>query len=173
MSNFKRYYQDNNIVFITIVTYNRQPILIKNIELLRQSLKEIKYKHKIIAGVILPDHLHIIIQTNEANDFPKIISSFKSNFSRKIPKNIEQTIEQLARREKGIWQRKYYDHVIRNNSDFNKHLDYIHFNPTKHLGIAPNEWEFSSFKKFVKKGFYEENWRNFEDKNKINCMNLE
>ena len=61
MSNFKRYYQDKNIVFITIVTYNRQQILVENIELLRQSFKKVKYSYEIIAGIVLPDHLHILM----------------------------------------------------------------------------------------------------------------
>ena len=66
MSNFKWYYQDKNIVFITIVTYNRQQTLVKNIELLRQSFKRIKYNYEIIAGIVMPDLLHILIQTDKA-----------------------------------------------------------------------------------------------------------
>ena len=173
MSNFKRYYQDKNIVFITIVTYNRQQILVKNIELLRQSFKNVKYNYEILAGIVLPDHLHILIQTDIASDYSKIISSFKSNFSRLLPKNMNQTEAQLDRREKGIWQRKYYDHIIRNDMDFNKHLDYIHYNCVKHLNIVPKDWEFSSFKKFVKQGFYQEDWCNFNDKNGVLNMDLE
>ena len=173
MSNFKRYYQDKNIVFITIVTYNRQQILVKNIELLRQSFKNVKYNYEIIAGIVLPDHLHILIQTNKSSDYSKIISSFKSNFSRLLPKNKNQTQKQLLRREKGIWQRKYYDHIIRDDKDFNKHLDYIHYNSVKHLNILPKDWDFSSFKKIVKQGFYQEDWCNFDDKNCVMNMDLE
>ena len=173
MSNFKRYYQDNNIVFITIVTYNRQPLLVDNINLLRNSLKEIKYNYKIIAGIVLPDHLHFLIQIENAEECPKVIASFKANFSRTMPKNLNQTSNQLNRREKGIWQRKYYDHIIRDEKDFNKHLDYIHYNSMKHLDITPKDWEFSSFNIFVKNGFYEENWCNFDDRNNINEMDLE
>ena len=173
MSNFKRYYQDKNIVFITIVTYNRQQILVKNIELLRQSFKNVKYNYEIIAGIVLPDHLHILIQTNKSSDYSKIISSFKLNFSRLLPKNKNQTQKQLLRREKGIWQRKYYDHIIRDDKDFNKHLDYIHYNSVKHLNILPKDWDFSSFKKFVKQGFYQEDWCDFDDKNCVMNMDLE
>ena len=173
MSNFKRYYHDYDIVFITIVTYNRQPILINNIELLRSSLKSVKYHYNIIAGIVMPDHIHILIKTDKAVNYPKIIASFKTNFSKKMPLNKNQTISQLQRREKGIWQRRYYDHIIRNDNDFNKYLDYIHFNPMKHLNIYPKDWKFSSFMKFVHKGFYEKNWCNFGDKNKILEMDLE
>ena len=173
MSNFKRYYQDNNIVFITVVTYNRSPMLIDNITLVRQSFKNIKYVYKILAGIVLKDHLHILITTKNAYDIPKIIGAFKSNFSKNFLLNINQTSAQIDRREKGIWQRKYYDHIIRNEQDFNKHLDYIHYNSVKHYNIAPKEWKFSSFLKFVNDGFYDYNWCNFEDKNKILNLNLE
>ena len=77
------------------------------------------------------------------------------------------------RGEKGIWQRRYYDHVIRNEEDLWKHIDYIHFNSLKHYNIAPKDWEFSSFNKFVKNNFYDLNWCNYDDKNKISEMNLE
>lgn len=173
MSNFKRYYQDKNIVFITIVTYNRQPILVENIELIRCSFREIKSDYKIIAGIVLPDHLHLLLQTDKASDFPKIISSFKANFSKLMPKNLKQTQKQLSRREKGIWQRKYYDHIIRDKNDFHKHLDYIHYNSVKHLNIPPKDWKYSSFNKFVQKRYYELDWCNFNDENDILNMDLE
>ena len=68
---------------------------------------------------------------------------------------------------------KFTIYVVRDDMDFNKHLDYIHYNSVKHLNISPKDWEFSSFKKFVKQGFYQENWCNFDDKNDILNMNLE
>ena len=68
MSNFKRYFQNKNIVLIMIVTYNRQQILIENIELLRRSFKRVKYNYEIIASIVMPDHLHILIRTDKASD---------------------------------------------------------------------------------------------------------
>ena len=168
MSNFKRYFQNKNLVFITIVTYKRQPILIKNIDQIRQSFTQTQYNFHIIAGVVLENHMHIIIQSEKAEDFSKIIQSFKSKFSRQMQFNENQTEEQKNRREKGIWQRKYYDHIIRNENDFYKHLDYIHYNPIKHDYVKKaKDWKYYSFKKFVRMGYYDENWCNFEDKNKI------
>lgn len=173
MSNFKRYYYENNIVFITVVTYDRKPILVENIKLLRASLKSVKYKYEIIAGIVMPDHLHILIKAENPKDYPKIIASFKATFSRNMPKNPNQTNEQKQRREKGIWQRKYYDHIIRNENDFNRHLDYIHYNSVKHKNISPCDWKYSSFKAFVKNGYYDMNWCNFGDKNNILNLDLE
>ncbi len=174
MSNFKRYFQNKNLVFITIVTYKRQPILIKNIDQIRQSFTQTQYNFHIIAGVVLENHMHIIIQSEKAEDFSKIIQSFKSKFSRQMQFNENQTEEQKNRREKGIWQRKYYDHIIRNENDFYKHLDYIHYNPIKHDYVKKaKDWKYSSFKKFVRMGYYDENWCNFEDKNDIKKLDFE
>ena len=173
MSNFKRYYSNGNTVFITMVTYDRKNILVDNIELLRIALQSVKYKHNIIAGVVLHNHLHLIMQIENSHEVSKIITSFKTNFSRMLPFNYTQTEKQIERREKGIWQRKYYDHIIRNEEDFNRHLDYIHYNPMKHYNISPKDWPYSSFKKFVEQGYYESEWCNFEDKYNIAALDLE
>ena len=72
------------------------------------------------------------------------------------------------------WQRKYYDHILRNENDFYKHLDYIHYNPIKHDYVKKaKDWKYSSFKKFVRMGYYDENWCNFEDKNDIKKLDFE
>ena len=180
MSNYKRYYKElNNPVFITIVTKNRQNILIDYIDIFKISLKKSteKFQYKIIACVILYDHCHLLIQAIDANEIPLIIRDIKYNFVQSLPKEFLNTIKltesELKRNEKGIWQRRYYDHIIRDEEDFNKHLDYIHYNSMKHYQISPKDWEFSSFKKFVQKNLYNEKWCNFDDINKINEMNLE
>lgn len=77
------------------------------------------------------------------------------------------------RKEAGVWQRRFYDHIIRNEEDFNKQIDYIHYNSYKHYQIAPKDWEYSSFEKYVEKGFYELDWCNFEDKNNIKDFDFE
>ncbi len=64
----------------------------------------------------------------------------------------------VNKREKGIWQRRFYEHTIRDEDDLNRHIDYIHYNPFKHLGVVPKDWEFSTFAQFVKEGYYEPNW---------------
>ncbi len=174
MPNYRRYFQNANQVFITIVTYNRLPILISNIDILRQSFQRVKYEYDLIAGVVLPDHLHFIIQCENSNFIPKIISSLKSNFSREMPFNNYQSEKQISRREKGIWQRKYFDHVIRDEDDLHKHFDYIHYNPIKHGYVQKaKDWQYSSFGKFVENGYYDYDWCNFEDKNGIKFLDLE
>lgn len=179
MSNYRRYFNNNNPVFITFVTQNRKEILTDNIDILRNSFKysKTKFKYEIIASVILKEHCHIILSAENQNDIPKIICVIKFNFSKNIPQkyltNIELSLSSTKRGEKGIWQRRYYDHIIRNEEDLYKHLDYIHYNPKKHYDINPKDWKYSSFNKFVKLEFYGLDWCNFEDKNKISQLNYE
>lgn len=171
MSNYKRYYLNNCYVFITIISYNRKPILISNIRLLRESFKKAlkMFDFEIYGSVILPDHMHLIIRPDDVNkdNYSKIIGTIKRTFTQLIDetnhdKNI--SISRQKRNEKGIWQRRFYDHIIRNENDLYKHLDYVHYNPVKH-GYIKNvrDWEFSSFNKFVKLKNYEPNWGSESD----------
>lgn len=182
MSNYRRYFKSfNNPTFITIVTKNRREILIKYIDILKECLNISinKFKYKFIAGTVLKDHCHLLISTETPENIPKIIHDIKYNFSTKLPLEVIEnfkkslTISEQKRGEKGVWQRRYYDHIIRDENDFNKHLDYIHFNSKKHYDILPKDWKYSSFHKFVKNGYYDNNWCNVADKFKINNLNLE
>lgn len=135
-----------------------------------------KYDFEIIAISVLKEHCHMIISASNLNDIPQIIRTIKFNFSINVSeKFICQNLSDSAikRGEKGIWQRRYYDHIIRNEEDLYKHIDYIHYNPLKHYNIAPKDWKFSSFNKFVQNGFYEQDWCNFEDKYKISNLDYE
>ncbi len=149
-----------------MVTDNRIPILVENIDLVRNSFASVKYEFDIVAGVVLKDHIHVLLKPKNMHDIPNIIGFFKGYFTKNVGRG-------LPRQYKKVWQNRYYDHIIRNEQDLNRHLDYIHFNPTKHYSIAPKDWEYSSFKKFVKLGFYDNEWCNFEDKNHIENLDLE
>ena len=180
MSNYKRYYLDNHYVFITVVTYQRNPHLIKNINLLKtafQKSKE-KYQYEIYAICVLPEHIHMIIKPQKNCEFSKIIGTIKKHYTYNFngaskDSTLPLSESRLKRKEAGIWQRRFYEHIIRNEDDLYKHLDYIHYNPMKHYNIAPKDWRYSSFKKFVKLKYYEENWCNLQNKYDINSMNLE
>ena len=174
--NYKRYFIPNSMVFITIVTYNRKQILLDYIDLIKSSLKYTKTKipFNIVAIVILKDHIHFILQPKNVNDYPNIIKYFKTYFSRNINiDNSDLTEGKKRKNEKGVWQSRYWAHIILNENDLNKHIDYIHYNPMKHYNIAPKDWEYSSFKKYVNNKFYDINWCNFEDKYKISELDLE
>ena len=179
MSNYKRYFKySNNPVFITFVTYNRREILISNIELLKNSFKQalLKYQFEIIAIAVLKDHCHLIISADTPQNISNIVKAIKYYFSSNIDNKYickDLTSSAIKRGEKGIWQRRYYDHIIRNEDDLYKHIDYIHYNSMKHYGISPKDWEYSSFKMYVKNKYYNVDWCNFEDKHKIKSMDYE
>jgi putative transposase len=179
MPNYKRYYLQNHYVFITVVTYNRKPILIENIDLLRESFKNTRkiFNFEIFGSVILPNHFHIMIKPENINEFSKIIGSVKKRFSFAINeefvnKNISES--RKKRSEKGVWQRRFYEHIIRDEEDLHKHLDYIHYNPVKHGYVSGViDWKYSSFHKFVKLENYEVNWGSPNDIEHIQDLNYD
>ena len=69
-----------------------------------------------------------------------------------------------TRKEAGVWQRRFLDHIIRDENDFKNHFDYIHYNSVKHYGISPKDWKYSSFNKFVKLNIYDNDWCDFKNK---------
>ena len=152
MSKYKRKFMENHSYFITFVTHYRNPILIENIDLLRESfsVSKKKYRYSIDAIVILPDHIHMIIRPEIAEDYSKIIRAIKYHFSvncdEKYYANIKQSISRTKRGLKPIWQKRFYEHTIRDEKDFLKCEKYIYENPIKHKYVEKIEdWEYSSY----------------------------
>lgn len=175
MPNYRRLFIDNSYVFLTIVTNQRIPVLIDNIDFLRKSFKKTKniYNFEIYASVILPEHIHLILHPENIKEYPKIIRAIKYNFSKMIADGgmaIPPYAEKQSKaglpscRHKNFWQRGYWEHTIRDEKDLYNHLDYIHYNPVKHeCATNVKDWEFSSFNKFVKRKNYDINWESYED----------
>jgi putative transposase len=113
-----------------------------------------------VACVVLPDHLHCIWTLPEgdagiANRWRQI----KSTFSRALPADERRSQRRLAKSERGIWQRRYWEHLIRDERDLRNHIDDIHFNPVKHGHVARvADWPQSSFHRFVREGVLPANW---------------
>ena len=145
MTDIRRYYREGYIYFLTGVTHERNPILIKEIDIFLESIKKMKEQlpFKLIAWVFLPDHFHIIIDPKESN-CSDIIHGIKLSFSSRYRKKHDM-------RSGILWQRRFWDHVIRNEKDMAKHINYIHFNPVKHgLVKDPFEYSWSSIHQFYK-----------------------
>lgn len=182
MSNYRRLFIPNTYLFLTLSTNFRRPILIDNIDILRQSFENTKeiYNFELYASVILPDHMHMLIRPDKTDMYPKIIHAIKYSFSKKLQNGgivippYKLSNSKLTKGDKGIWQRRYYEHTIRDEDDLCKHLDYIHYNPVKH-GLSQNvkDWEFSSFHKFVKMNNYEPDWGTYDEVKKIKDLNYE
>ena len=148
--------------FFTVVLHDRASgLLTTHIDLLRKSLRETIYRHptRIEAMVILPDHLHCIwtLPPND-DDYPARWKMCKSRFSQKLHQT-GATPPPNAQGEYPIWQRRYWERTIRDDSDLRRCIDYIHFNPVKH-GHAQQVagWPYSSFHRFVRAGLLPADW---------------
>lgn len=112
------------------------------------------------AVVILPDHLHCVwtLPPNDA-DYALGWREIKSQFSRRVPVGERRSMGRLNKGERGIWQRRYWEHTLRDDRDVERHVDYIHYNPVKHGHVSRvSEWPYSSFHRFVRKGVYPADW---------------
>lgn len=112
------------------------------------------------AIVILPDHLHAIWTLPEHDaDFATRWRLIKSAFSRGVPNGERVSASRSERGERGIWQRRYWEHTLRDEADVERHMDYIHFNPVKHRYVTRvADWPHSSFHQMVKLGVYPQDW---------------
>ena len=180
MPEYRRNYIDGGTYFFTVVSYQRRPLFDNEdkIDLLRDCFKNTmgKYPFTIEAIAILPEHIHTIWTLPENDhDYSTRWRMIKSSFSRKFRiADSGNCYSSLIRKgEKGVWQRRFWEHTIRNQEDFNRHCDYIHYNPVKHnLADIPCKWQHSSFTKFVEQGMYDINWGRVVDKEVLD-MNLE
>ncbi len=152
--------------FFTLVTHNRERLfsLPTNVSLLRNAFWYVKQQHPFIidAFVLLPDHLHCIwTLPSEDHNFSTRWRLIKSYFSRQCDTLSQEdvSVSRQRKQEKPIWQRRFWEHLIRDEADFQHHVEYIHYNPVKHdLVKAPMDWEYSSFHRSVRQGTYDMMW---------------
>ena len=152
--------------FFTVVTHERRRFLCvdPNAELMREAFRYVIDRHpfSIDAFVLLPDHLHCIWTLPEHdNDFSMRWRLIKSYFSRKCGEQFKgnRSANRLNKAEQAVWQHRFWEHQIRDDGDFIRHVEYIHYNPVKHgLVNAPEAWPLSSFRRYVKQGIYQSDW---------------
>ena len=149
--------------FFTVVLQDRRSdLLIRKINELRQAIKQvIEHYPFIIDGiVVLPDHLHIMmtLPPDDAN-YPQRLGFIKSSFSRQVESLEPISASRHSKRERGIWQRRFWEHAIRDELDYSRHLDYIHYNPVKHGYVkSPAEWQYSSIHRYINSGILPRDW---------------
>ncbi|HEX5957291.1 MAG TPA: transposase, partial [Hyphomicrobiaceae bacterium] len=149
MPNYRRAFEGGRTWFFTVNLLDRRRSLpVEHIEALRAAVRETRrcFPFEIDAMVVLPDHLHAVWTLPEGDsDFPGRWRLIKMRFSKSVPPDEPLSVVQTARGERGIWQRRYWEHLIRDERDLNHH-DYCWFNPVKH-GLVANveDWPFSSF----------------------------
>ena len=168
MSRYRRASAAGSSYFFTVVAYRRQPILcneaIRNA--LRDAIETVRTSRSFVidAWVLLPDHLHCVWTLPDGDaDFSTRWMKIKRAVSlacREIYHRPDLvSTSKFKHRESTIWQRRFWEHHIRNENDFARHVDYIHFNPVKH-GHAQNaiDWPYSTFHRHVRDGIYARDW---------------
>jgi putative transposase len=163
MSEYRRARIEGGWFFFTVTLADRSTdLLVRHVERLRNAYAAARRRDPFdtIAGCILPDHLHAIwaLPQDDA-DFSRRWSLIKHDFSRGLPADPDRSPSKRAKREKGIWQRRYWEHAIRNEADLVRRIDYIHFNPVKHGLVSRTcDWPYSSFHRYVAGGFLPRDW---------------
>ena len=163
MTRYRRNFISGGSFFFTVnLAGRRLRLLTEHIDLLRKAFRETRARHPfaIEAVVVLPDHLHAIWTLPEADaDFATRWRLVKSAFSRGLPGGERISESRLGKGERGIWQRRYWEHTLRDERDLARHMDYIHFNPVKHGHVSQvKDWPYSSFHRMVRLGIYAEDW---------------
>ena len=164
MPRYRRAWVPGGTYFFTVNLHDRHSdLLIREIALLRRVVATVKKRHpfQIEAWVVLPEHMHCL-WTLPPGDcaYAKRWMVLKQLFCRGLAVADASATRQPKRgRERGIWQRRYWEHLIHDEEDFRRHFDYIHINPVKH-GWVPRvqDWPFSSFHRAVRAGIYPEDW---------------
>jgi putative transposase len=166
--NYRRAFQPGGTFFLTLVTERRAPLFATDDAraMLRNAIENCRKLHPFVlhAIVLLHDHLHLLITLPAGDsDFSRRITSIKSAFTRSClaAGHHEQprSRSRLRQRSRGVWQRRFWEHTIRDENDRIRHLDYIHFNPVKHEYVdCPHAWPHSSFHQFVIQQQYEPDW---------------
>jgi putative transposase len=162
MSNYRRADFPGGFYFFTVVTHNRRKIFSEPIarQCLHHSLEKIQLcrPFEIIAICLLPDHLHCVWELPENDaDFSTRWSSIKAVFTREYLRlggtYGTKTQSKNKHREAALWQRRFWEHLIRDENDLDKHIKYIHYNPVKH-GLVPDveDWPWSTYHRYKQQG---------------------
>ena len=168
MPDYRRVFLPGGTFFFTVVTEQRARILCDPAaaRCLRDAFTStaVRWPFEIRAIVLLPDHLHTIwTLPDRDHDFSRRWAYLKKTFTQSWLNEggSEQPISASRRknRRRGVWQRRFWEHTVRDETDFQRHCDYIHHNPVKHgLATCPHAWAHSSFNRCVREGYYEADW---------------
>jgi putative transposase len=164
MPNYRRAWHPGGTYFFTVNLLQRHgnDRLTRHIDMLREIVASVQSRHpfRIHGWVVLPEHMHCVLEFPEDDvDFATRWRLIKMGFSKALPKTERLSKVRVNRGERGIWQRRFWEHLIRDDADFKAHMDYVHFNPVKH-GLVKRvaDWPFSTFHRLVKQGIYPPDW---------------
>ena len=147
MPDYRRLYADGGTYFLTLCLDDRRSdLLTREIEKLRKAWKEVAAARRFetVAAVVLRDHMHFLWRLpDDDRDFPTKVSHLKAAFTRRLPQGEKG---EGRKRERRVWQSRYWEHLVRDADDLERHVDYIHWNPVKHGYVKePEDWPYSTY----------------------------
>ncbi|WP_040296969.1 REP-associated tyrosine transposase [Alcanivorax hongdengensis] len=151
MPNYRRNYVPGGSYFFTVnLNDRRQDLLTRHWPLLRRAIQAVQGCHpfRLDALVVLPDHLHTVWTLPEGDaDFSSRWRAVKSRFSKALAG------------DRPIWQPRFWEHTLKDEGSYRRHLDYVHRNPVKHGWVRRvRDWPYSTFHRYVEKGVYSLDW---------------
>jgi putative transposase len=163
MTRYRRAQIGSGTFFFTVTLADRtSDLLVRHIDVLRRSYGAVQRRlpFETAAICVLPDPLHAIwARPPDDTDFAARWNRIKRGFSCVFPAAASRSQSKIAKREKAIWQRRYWEHAIRDDTDLKRHVDYIHCNPVKHgLVSRVADWPHSSFHRHVARGLLPHDW---------------
>ena len=168
MPNYRRPEIAGATYFITQVTYQRQPWLCGEIAryALRTAINQVRQTRPFVidAFVLLPNHFHCLWtlpqDDSDLSTRLRLIKTYVTrHYATQLGLDIPVSKSRKKRKERNLWQRRFWEHLIRDETDFAQHCDYIHYNPVRHqLCQVPTEWYFSSLHRLIAEGVYPPNW---------------
>ena len=164
MPDYRRAWYPGGTYFFTVNLLKRHgnDLLVRHIDALREIVRRVRERHpfRIHGWVVLPDHLHCVIELPVGDaDFATRWRLIKAGFSRSLPHTERLSKVRAKRGERGIWQRRYWEHLIRDEADYQAHMDYVHINPVKH-GLVGRivDWPYSTLHRLAEAGIYPYDW---------------
>jgi len=163
---YRRAFLPGGSFFFTLVMEGRRPVFVsaEAVDVLRGAFRSVRSARpfELDAMVVLPDHLHCIwtLPPGDA-DFATRWRLVKTWFTKHCDPalRLAPNRARAARNEQALWQHRYWEHVLRDETDFARHVEYIHFNPVKHgLVSSAMDWPYSSFRQYVEAGVYPPDW---------------
>ncbi len=168
MADYRRYYVPGGTYFFTCVTFQRRRILTSELgrRCMREALAKVRlrYSFEMVAIVLLPEHLHCVwtLPPSDAH-YPLRWMRIKEEFTERWlaagGDELQQSASRVKHRQRGIWQKRYWEHTVRDEDDLKRCVDYTHWNPRKHqLVQRVRDWPWSSFHRMVQQGEYDIEW---------------
>ncbi|MHB8087574.1 MAG: REP-associated tyrosine transposase [Anaerolineaceae bacterium] len=168
MPNYHRNLVEGGTYFFTVVTYQRHHILTHPTarKILHHAWETTNERHpfQTLAICLLPDHIHCIWKLPDGDSdystrWKEIKRHFSLDYQRQIGSGEDRNPSHQKQKEAAIWQRRFWEHTLEDEDDFDAHFDYIHFNPVKHGYVEkPSDWQWSTFHRYVKDGIYVNQW---------------